>query len=237
MWNTHVLGAKDYCFHPKMLSWAGNSGSLKLSWASDSLGPPMVILDSPPPPATRWPEVSQFPLLATISWKATPGLLCCHLISSPVFNIEIQKNLENHVNLEYSHLLKWWLLFFFFCLFFLVAFPYSRFYVYFIFSLCDAYCCNLFSSQQIHRLCSGYLCFQGGWDTVSFPAAFIQERLSDLGFQPTSYPSNAAARVWEGSWMWVVQLAMLFLLFFSPPASHVVSICWVCFSELVVLFF
>jgi len=95
----------------------------------------------------------------------------------------------------------------------------------------------LFSSQQIHRLCSGYLCFQGGWDTVSFPAAFIQERLSDLGFQPTSYPSNAAARVWEGSWMWVVQLAMLFLLFFSPPASHVVSICWVCFSELVVLFF
>lgn len=69
--------------------------------------------------------------------------------------------------------------------FFLVAFPYFLFYVYFIFLLSDAYCSNLFSSQQICRLCSGCLCFRGGRDTVSFPATFIP----GLGFQPASFPS------------------------------------------------
>lgn len=100
-----------------MLSWARISVSLKPSWASDSLGPPMVILGSPSPPATRSPEVSWFLWLVAISWKMTLQLLCLCLLSSPVFYMEIQKHVENCVNSEYSHLLKWWLLFFFFCLF------------------------------------------------------------------------------------------------------------------------
>lgn len=56
-----------------------------------SLGPPVVMLDAPPHPATGWPGVSCFPLLATVSWQVTPELLCCHLLSSPVVNIEIKK--------------------------------------------------------------------------------------------------------------------------------------------------
>lgn len=78
---------------------------------------------------------------------------------------------------------------------FLVAFPYSLFYVYFIFSLSDAYCSNLFSSQQICRLCSGCLCFQGGLGGGSniTPCCLHSGKTSRLGISANILSFIAAA--------------------------------------------